>query len=444
MKPKIALLILDIDNTLFDWFEYWYRTFNPIYKLLVSNLNINENELKAHIKKIHKKYGTSEVPWFGSELLQDLNGREYNILIEEIRKQEKLILNMKLEAYPEVIKTLKSIKSTKVKLVGYSESNEFQTITRINKLGLAGILDCIYCHPNTGETFYEANSLHLKDTDIEYIERGTKKPNSRVICEILTKYKVFPDQVAFVGDSLTRDIVMAQNTNVTDIYAKYGVARNRDEYDLLRGVTHWQEDEVSQEKAMDQSIEIKPKFILENSFNEIENHIEFVSREFMFDFKKDDILSLYMSSIDVMKHFNDLQLKVRSMGLTLLTAFLALSSFTIDKDVHIVIFCRDVSVTFLIFTLSTFILFGTWFLDKFVYQRLLKGTVSHAYGIEKKYMDRIPELNMSISIGEASKVKFLGVNLDSNKKINIFYGVILSILLILSIVMFFSEITVTK
>ena len=76
-------------------------------------------------------------------------------------------------------------------------------------------------------------------------------------------------------------------------------------------------------------------------------------------------------------------------------------------------------------------------------QRLLKGSVSHAISIEKKYKERFPELDMSFRIGEVSRVKlWFGLSLDSNKKINVFYGILLLILIVLGLAMFYSKVPI--
>jgi hypothetical protein len=55
-------------------------------------------------------------------------------------------------------------------------------------------------------------------------------------------------EVMCVGDSLMKDIVMAQGAGVTDVWAKYGESHRRDGYDLLRRVSHWTPQDVERER----------------------------------------------------------------------------------------------------------------------------------------------------------------------------------------------------
>jgi FMN phosphatase YigB (HAD superfamily) len=55
---------------------------------------------------------------------------------------------------------------------------------------------------------------------------------------------------AYVGDSLFKDVAMAREVGVFDIHAKYGESQRREEYSLLRHVSHWTEADVQREKAV--------------------------------------------------------------------------------------------------------------------------------------------------------------------------------------------------
>jgi FMN phosphatase YigB (HAD superfamily) len=65
---SVSVLITDLDNTLWNWFELWYSSFRPLLDALREKLGIPEEVLKAQIKKIHENHHTSEY----SRLLQEL------------------------------------------------------------------------------------------------------------------------------------------------------------------------------------------------------------------------------------------------------------------------------------------------------------------------------------------------------------------------------------
>lgn len=79
-----------------------------------------------------------------------------------------------------------------------------------------------------------------------------------------------PAEVAYLGDSLMKDIAMAQGAGVLDVHAAYGQAQNRPEYDLLRRVTHWTDADVAREAALSQGGgEIVPRLTCHHEINEV-------------------------------------------------------------------------------------------------------------------------------------------------------------------------------
>jgi hypothetical protein len=60
MKPKISLIITDLDNTLFDWILMWHSGFSAMLEKLVKNSGIQQKILEADIQTVFQKHGTSE------------------------------------------------------------------------------------------------------------------------------------------------------------------------------------------------------------------------------------------------------------------------------------------------------------------------------------------------------------------------------------------------
>jgi phosphoglycolate phosphatase len=84
-----------------------------------------------------------------------------------------------------------------------------------------------------------------------------------------------PEETLYIGDNLIKDVHMAQAASVADVWAKYGEAKDRPEYEFLRRVTHWPASDVEREKVIRPTV-VKPSYILESSFSEILGRFEFV------------------------------------------------------------------------------------------------------------------------------------------------------------------------
>jgi phosphoglycolate phosphatase len=61
-----------------------------------------------------------------------------------------------------------------------------------------------------------------------------------------------------------------------DAWAKYGVAQQRDEYELLREVTHWTDADVERERQIARRPNVTPSVTLDDRFAELLNYFEFV------------------------------------------------------------------------------------------------------------------------------------------------------------------------
>jgi phosphoglycolate phosphatase len=87
------------------------------------------------------------------------------------------------------------------------------------------------------------------------------------------------NRVVYIGDSLMKDVAMARSVGAIDVWAKYGVAQNRKEYDLLRRVTHWTDADVEREKEIAERPHVSPTVVLDRSFDELLRHFEFVKND---------------------------------------------------------------------------------------------------------------------------------------------------------------------
>jgi hypothetical protein len=112
------------------------------------------------------------------------------------------------------------------------------------------------------------------DTPFSTTRRGSKKPDATVLKAILADLNVPEEECIYVGDSLFKDVAMAQDAGVEDVWARYGQAQSRPEYDLLREVTHWSDADVQRERLV-RGRDVNPRHTLTNSFAELLTQFEF-------------------------------------------------------------------------------------------------------------------------------------------------------------------------
>lgn len=287
-RPAVDLVITDLDNTLYDWFDLWYQSFSALLDGLERDSGIPREVLIPEIKQIHERHQTSEYAFLLQEIpsLQKLHPGEdvvkiYDDAVHEYRRARKQHRRL----YPGVLPTLEALKRAGVLIVGYTESMGFYSASRVRSLGLDGMLDVLYSpedhslpHGLVREKIrmYPPERYDLLRSAHRHTPRGELKPNPAVLLDIICEVGGEAEASIYIGDSLVKDVLMAQEAGVTDVHARYGTAHTREEYELLRSVTHWTAEQVERERVAS-SRTVRPTFILERSFQEILDLFEFHS-----------------------------------------------------------------------------------------------------------------------------------------------------------------------
>ena len=286
MNTNKSIVITDLDNTLFDWFEIWYRPFKAMLDELIVKSGLSQELLEREFREVFQKHGTSEYA-FAIEELPSLRkahpGEDPTKLYEKAIDRYREARTEVLQLYPTVRESLEVLKAKGCLLIAYTESSAFYTRYRVKKLGLDRLIDYLYSPadhnlPN-GRTpeqirMYPPEHYQLEHVVQRYTPSGELKPNPEILAQIISDSDGRKEDTIYVGDSLMKDMVMAQSAGVADVHAKYGEAQSRPEYDLLRRVSHWKQETVDYEKTLTEK-DIKPTFTLAKSFSELLTLFEF-------------------------------------------------------------------------------------------------------------------------------------------------------------------------
>ena len=287
MKPIVSLIVTDLDNTLYDWVRMWYQSFSVLIDLLTKESGVSKKTLEAEIQTVFQQHGTSEYG-FVVEELPSLKSKypndDLSILYKDVMSAFINLRKSSLYLYPGVRETLDYLKKIGAMIVVFTESMSFYTIERLVQLKLDGIVDFVYSSPNLPnlvefDKLNRNDSYRLKSTVHRLIPTGTHKPDPYVLLDIINDDGVnaSKEQTIYIGDSLMKDVKMAQDAGVTDVYAKYGLKVNSKAYEVLRRVTHWTKEEVERERKIISGGIVTPTYTLKNSFKELLSFFEFVS-----------------------------------------------------------------------------------------------------------------------------------------------------------------------
>jgi len=284
---KKNTLITDLDNTLFDWVELWLKCFSPMLDGIAKTSGLPKEKLIPEIAAVHQRHGTSEYSFLIEEIpsiQQLLDGRPATEVfaepIEIYREQRRKFLRL----YPTVAETLLEIKGRGTRIIGYTESMAFYSNYRLQSLGLDGVLDYVFCpkdhllpeHIRKEDLRkYPAEHYKLRYTKQKFTPKGSKKPDTAVLDALISGLGLDKSDCVYVGDNLMKDVAMALDCGVEDVWAKFGQAHKRPEYKLLQDVTHWTPDEVEREQKIKEREHVSPTHTLEQTFSEILDLFDF-------------------------------------------------------------------------------------------------------------------------------------------------------------------------
>ncbi|GLQ17727.1 hypothetical protein [Maritalea porphyrae] len=135
-------------------------------------------------------------------------------------------------------------------------------------------------------------------------------------------------------------------------------------------------------------------------------------------------LEIWKTVVSVQMHFNELELKIRNFAILSLGAILTIAGYSARADETTKILGQDIPYASIIMIAGCIIWLCFWFMDRHWYHRLLLGAVYHGIKIESKYENSRPTLSLSATIKENSPNEFLGREVRSHHRLNLFYWVV--------------------
>lgn len=272
------LLITDLDNTLYDWVSFYAQSFTAMVNELVIILGVPQSVLIEEFRQVHIKHGNSEYP-FGALELKSVQQKYAGLSREEIlhaldgafhafnstRKKN-------LKCYDKVIDTLSTLKEEGVIIVGHTEAPVRNAIFRLKALGLIEFMKHLYTPQDRNYNDLDPQSKAWIESYGDFIYllgEDERKPNPRLLADICAREGFKPDDAIYIGDSLVKDISMANDAGVDSVYAEYGRQHNPEYWGTLVSITHWTKDDVERETKLKELYgHVVPTHII-NSFDEL-------------------------------------------------------------------------------------------------------------------------------------------------------------------------------
>jgi FMN phosphatase YigB (HAD superfamily) len=274
-----STIILDFDNTLYDWVAQWYSAFRPMLDEIQSISGVPMEALKTEIRKVHQRHHTSEYSFLIEEL-EIIRDGSIADTVEKFRPaidKSRSARERNLALYPGALETLHTLKALGKTLVIFTESQTFYTVMRFKKLQLEGVIDFLFTsedHDNPDDEYLQKVRAHppeyyqIRRTKHRSVGKGRLKPDPQILDQIISEVGASRESAVYVGDSLYKDVAMAKDAGVFGVWAEYGEARGQPGYDFLREVSHWTSEDVEKDRVLKKK-DLTPDAILKTGIAEL-------------------------------------------------------------------------------------------------------------------------------------------------------------------------------
>lgn len=242
------LIVLDIDNTVFDWVTYYVNAMGALFKSVSKTTGIAIGKLETEAKQVFTQHGSIEYPFLIQELpsvVAHFNEDIDRILAEAVRNGRKAFndtAKIYLKPYPSIPRTLDSIRRLwpECAIIALTDAPRYVAMWKLNKLGLLSYFDAVYGLPDpklptdakSKKAKVDAEILlkHLEQHDFAFKGRirtlpiDYEKPGVKGLKTVLMDFEMedAKDQVLWVGDNLRKDVGLGKQLGVKTVWAQYG------------------------------------------------------------------------------------------------------------------------------------------------------------------------------------------------------------------------------
>lgn len=282
---EIKVVVLDLDNTLWDWLHVWDAGHTARMSAIEREFNVRTSDIIEEVRKVNQRAGTSEYTLMPYELpilaKIEPDERKRKEKIQRVQHAFFRACKHELSLYEDTYSTLEKLNEAQIKVVGFTDSVKYWAVKRIKQTNLDGTLSKLFVSEETvnplNDSFDKNRTLdkdeyELTKTRIMTVTQSRRKPDPAIVKEIAHLESCRTSELIVVGDSLLKDVSMANSAGAKSAYAKYGDVRHEDSYEKLRQVSHWTNEDIERDRNLNPKSTM-PDITLETSIAELLNHI---------------------------------------------------------------------------------------------------------------------------------------------------------------------------
>jgi len=272
------LLVTDLDNTLYDWVAFFAQSFKAMLDKTHEITGISKCELIHDFKKVHQYHGNTEHPFSVVELeciQKHYATKDRNVLLHELDESLHAFNSTRkktLKCYESVFETLQELSSKGVVIVGHTEAPVRNSLYRLEKLGIKKFFKHLYTPKDRFHDELDEKTLGWlteHESTLRLLTKDELKPNPTLLIDICKREKVDVEETVYIGDSIVKDISMANDAGVTSVWAEYGKQHTPDFWSLLVSITHWTDEDVKREESLKAALSQSKPAITAKAFSDI-------------------------------------------------------------------------------------------------------------------------------------------------------------------------------
>lgn len=283
---KNYVLVFDVDNTLYDFIDFFGPAFRSMMHAVASGSGIDEDLLMESAKSVYGRAGTLEHQFLiqNMSIFSNLAVEEHRRLIGLARQAFSRTRNKRLKPYEGIADVLSVAEDAGCRIVCLTNAPYYHVYKRIIDLKLLRYMDGLVAWEGSeieGDILqykdkYERAKLRLSERDsffFEIVSAVERKPSDVPFRRIQDRFGPNYTYVA-IGDSPAKDLAPASSCGMITLYARYGTKVDRRNLETVLKVTPWMPSEISMSSRAD----FRPDFVIDRP-TEIIDVLQLVPRQ---------------------------------------------------------------------------------------------------------------------------------------------------------------------
>lgn len=250
MSRRTRLVLVDLDNTLYDWVRFFVPAMLAMTAEICRDLSADEASILGELRSVYARHGSVEYAFCVQALpsVARLPLARRRALVNRSREAFSEARNEHLVTYPGVPETLGELHAAGIAVVATTNSPMYEATRRLERLGVLGAFAGIAARRSfpvpdgddmgDGSGFTRRRSHRPLDRLWE-LEPGHLKPAIRMYERALRGTQTEPWATLAVGDHFGNDLAPALRLGARAAWAGYGVAVEPALWQRLLAVTPW-------------------------------------------------------------------------------------------------------------------------------------------------------------------------------------------------------------